>query len=168
MYNPMLDYQRNQLLAQQAMIQNQLNQMQGQQFTPYVQQQPQQPQFVVRQVGNVEEAKGFPIDPLSTFLFVDTGSGHIYLKRLNTSNGKSDFFTYGVVEDVPQVDPMGQINERLTNIEKLIGGMYDKSVSSNGDVAESDGSHPEPNVGENAGAESADVSAGTADGKRKK
>ena len=160
-YNPMTEYQRNQLLAQQQMIQNQLSQMQGQ-FVP------QSPQFIVRQVGNVEEAKGFPVDPISTFLFVDTGSGHIYLKRLNPTNGKSDFFVYGVVEDKPSVDPMGQINERLTNIEKLIGGIYGKSVPSNGNVAESDGSHPEPNAGENARAEPADVSAGTADGKRKK
>ena len=164
MYNPMIDYQRNQLLAQQAMIQNQLNQMQGQQFAPYAQQQ-QSPQFIVRQVGNIEEAKGFPIDPLSTFLFVDTGSGRIYLKRLNTTNGKSDFFTYGVVEDVPQVDPIGQINERLTNIEKLIGEMYGKPVSN---VAESDGGNPKPDAGENEGSESADVPAGAADGKRKK
>ena len=42
-YNPMTEYQRNQLLAQQQMIQNQLSQMQGQ-FVP------QSPQFIVRQV----------------------------------------------------------------------------------------------------------------------
>ena len=31
-FNPMLDYQRNQLMAQQAMIQNQLNQMNQMQY----------------------------------------------------------------------------------------------------------------------------------------
>lgn len=165
MYNPMLEYQRNQLLAQQAMIQNQLNQMQSQpQFNPYPQNQ--QPQFFVRQVGNVEEAKGFPVDPNTMYFFLDTGTGRIYMKKLNPSNGKSDFFIYEVKDsEEKEPDAMGQINERLTNIEKLIGGMYGKPVS---DVAESDGSNPKPDAGENEGAESTDVPAGAADGKRKK
>ena len=157
-YNPMTEYQRNQLLAQQQMIQNQLSQMQGQ-FVP------QSPQFIVRQVGNIEEAKGFPVDPMSTFLFVDTGSGHIYLKRLNPSNGKSDFFVYGVVEDKPPVDPMGQINERLARIEEIIGGRNDKPVPVD---AEPDGRGAKRTAGENARAEPADVPESPADDKRKK
>ena len=157
-YNPMTEYQRNQLLAQQQMIQNQLNQMQGQ-FVP------QSPQFIVRQVGNIEEAKGFPVDPMSTFLFVDTGSGHIYLKRLNPSNGKSDFFVYGVVEDKPAADPMAQINERLARIEEIIGGRNDKPVPVD---AEPDGRNAKRTAGENARAEPADVPEGPADDKRKK
>ena len=161
-YNPMLEYQRNQLLAQQQMIQNQLsqmNQMQGQQFYP------QSPQFIVRQVGNIEEAKGFPVDPMSTFFFVDTGSGHIYMKRLNPSNGKSDFFVYGVIEDKPAADPMAQINERLARIEEIVGGRNDKPVPDDG---KSDGRNAKRAAGENARTEPADVPEGTADGERKK
>lgn len=165
MYNPMLEYQRNQLLAQQASIQSQLNQLnqmgQVNQYAPVQ----QQPQFIVRQVGNIEEAKGFPVDPISTFLFVDTGSGHIYLKRLNPSNGKSDFFVYGVDEEKPHADPIGQINERLARIEEIIGGRNDKPVPVD---AEPDGRGAKRTAGENAHSESADVPEGPADDKRKK
>ena len=168
MYNPMLDYQRNQLLAQQAMIQNQLNQMQSQpHFNPYPQNQ--QPQFFVRQVGNVEEAKGFPVDPNTMYFFLDTGTGRIYMKKLNPANGKSDFFIYEVKDsEEKEPDAMGQINERLSNIEKLIGGMYDKSVSGNGNDAKPNGNVATADAGAVSKAESADVSAGPADGERKK
>ena len=139
----MLDYQRNQLMAQQAMIQNQLNQMNQMQppqtqFNPYPHNN--QPQFFVRQVGSVDEAKGFPVDPNTMYFFLDTGNGKIYMKQLNTSNGKSDFYTYTVQEQVTpekQSDPMAEINQRLSNIENIIGGLYDKSVSSNESNAES-------------------------------
>ena len=165
MYNPMLEYQRNQLLAQQASIQSQLAQMNQMNQMGQYQVQQTQPQFFVRQVGNIEEAKGFPVDPMSTFLFVDTGSGHIYLKRLNPSNGKSDFFVYGVVEDKPAADPMAQINERLARIEEIIGGRNDKPVPVD---AEPDGRNAKRTAGENARAEPADVPESPADDKRKK
>lgn len=166
-FNPMLDYQRNQLMAQQAMIQNQLNQINHinpapQQFNPYPQNN--QPQFFVRQVGNVDEARSFPVDPSTIYFFPDTGTGKIYMKRLNTDNGKSEFFTYSLQEEVEEkkIDPMEQINLRLTNIENIIGGIAnDKSISSNAGSSKSDGVHAETNVTKNAKSKSSDVSAST-------
>lgn len=167
-FNPMLDYQRNQLMAQQAMIQNQLNQMNQMQppqaqFSPYPQNN--QPQFFVRQVGSVDEAKGFPVDPNTMYFFLDTGNGKIYMKQLNTSNGKSDFYTYTVQEQVTpekQSDPMAEINNRLTNIEKIIGGLYDKSVSSNASNEKSDGDGSATNVRKNEKPKSSNVQSGSA------
>ena len=145
-FNPMLDYQRNQLMAQQAMIQNQLNQMNyinqpnQTQFNLYPQNNQQQ--FFIRQVGSVDEAKGFPVDPATMYFFLDTGNGKIYMKRLNTENGKSEFFTYNLQENISEnkeaIDPLKQINLRLENIEKIIGGIVnDKSVSDNESNSES-------------------------------
>lgn len=174
-FNPMLDYQRNQLMAQQAMIQNQLNQMNQSmqpqpQFTPYPQHN-NQPQFFVRQVGSVDEAKGFPVDPNTMYFFLDTGNGKIYLKQLNTSNGKSDFYTYIVQEQVTpekQSDPMAEINQRLSNIENIIGGVINgKSVSSNESNAESNGNDSATNYDEISKTKPANVSAGSTNGKRK-
>lgn len=171
-FNPMMDYQRNQLLAQQAMIQNQLNQMNQMQpqaqFNPYPQNN--QPQFFVRQVGSVDEAKGFPVDPNTMYFFLDTGNGKIYMKQLNTSNGKSDFYTYTVQEQVTpekQSDPMAEINQRLSNIENIIGGLYDKSISSNESGKQSNGVHSATNAGKNEKPKSSDVQSSTTDDKRK-
>lgn len=172
-FNPMLDYQRNQLMAQQAMIQNQLNQMNQMQppqtqFNPYPQNN--QPQFFVRQVGSVDEAKGFPVDPNTMYFFLDTGNGKIYMKQLNTSNGKSDFYTYTVQEQVTpekQSDPMAEINQRLSNIENIIGGLYDKSVSSNEGNTESNESSPTTDDGKVQKSKSAKIQSDSADGKRK-
>ena len=169
-FNPMLDYQRNQLMAQQAMIQNQLNQMNQMQppqaqFNPYPQNN--QPQFFVRQVGSIEEAKGFPVDPSTMYFFLDTGNGKIYMKQLNMNNGKSDFYTYTVQEQVTpekQADPMAEINQRLSNIENIIGGLYDKSISSN---AKSNGNDSATNDDEISKTKSSDVSASSTNGKRK-
>ncbi len=168
----MLDYQRNQLIAQQAMIQNQLNQMNQMQpqaqFSPYPQNN--QPQFFVRQVGSIDEAKGFPVDPNTMYFFLDTGNGKIYMKQLNTSNGKSDFYTYTVEEQVTpekKVDPMEEINNRLSNIENIIGGLYDKSISGNEGGKKSDGVYSATNVGKNEKSKSTDVQSSTTNDKRK-
>ena len=169
-FNPMLDYQRNQLMAQQAMIQNQLNQMnQNQpQFTPYPQNN--QPQFFVRQVGSVDEAKGFPVDLNTIYFFPDTSNGKIYMKQLNTNNGKSNFYTY-IVQESPapeqQSDPMIEINKRLSNIETIIGGLYDKSISSNESSSKSNRNDSTTNDDEISKTKSTNVSASSTDGKRK-
>lgn len=171
-YNPMLDYQRNQLMAQQAMIQNQLNQLNHtstqMQFNPCP--QSNQPQFFVRQVGNIEEARGFPVDPGMMYLFPDTGTGKIYLKRLNTDNGKSDFYVYSLAEEPEasrQIDPIEQINIRLANIEKIIGGKKnDESISDDGGNAKPDGSSSRAGHGKIQKPKPADVQSDTADGER--
>lgn len=163
MYNPMMEYQRNQLLAQKASIESQLSQMgQISQMGQYPVQQTQ-PQFFVRQVGNVEEAKGFPVDPCTTYIFTDSGTGRIYVKKLNPGNGKSDFFTYAALEE-SDTDPMAEINARLSRIEAYIGGLNDKPVSAH---AEPDGSHAKSDDGKDAVDEPADVRQRTANDKRK-
>ena len=172
-FNPMLDYQRNQLIAQQAMIQNQLNQINHmnppvQQFNPYPQ---NNPQFFVRQVGSVDEAKSFPVDPATIYFFPDTGTGKIYMKRLNTDNGKSEFFTYNLQENFEtekvSVDPMEQINKRLTNIENIIGGIYDKSVSNDENNSRPDGNSPTTGNGKVQKSKSTDVQSSPTDDKGK-
>jgi len=136
-YNPMFDYQRNNLLAQQQMIQNQLNQMNAQHssFSPYP--QPQQGQYFTKQVGSIDEAKAFPIDPNVVYMFPDTGTGKIYLKKLNTDNGKSEFYVYSPSLEgetiVDKNDPNEIIIKRLDDIEKSIGGIYE-SISKNANV----------------------------------
>lgn len=129
MYNPMLDYQRNQLLAQQAMVQNQMSQpMMQPTFNPYP--QPQQPQFFVKQIGSIDEARAYPVDPNVIYLFPDTGNGNIYFKRLNTDNGKSEIIIYKPTQEgeVVEVNASDNIIKRLDSIEKSIGGL-NESVS---------------------------------------
>lgn len=174
-YNPMIDYQRNQLLAQQAMIQNQLNQMNHMQsnaapFPPYPpQQQTNNPQFFVRPVGNIDEAKSCPVDPNIIYIFPDASDGKIYLKQMDMSNGKSIFHIYAMqnIQEEKRSDPMEEIKEKLTKIENILGGQYgNKSVqnvssdetSDAGSAAANDGSISEP--------KSADVSANSRHGKR--
>lgn len=173
-YNPMLDYQRNNLMAQQAMIQNQLNQMnmnyhqQPQaQFNPYPQNN--QPQFFVRQVGNIEEAKGYPVDPNSMYFFLDSGNGKIYMKQLNMSNGKSDFYSYVLQENIQEerkIDPMEEIKEKLNNINSKLEELYDKSISDVSSNKKSNGNVAETNAGQDAKTKSANVSASSTDDKR--
>lgn len=111
------------------------------QFVPQFQSQPYQPQqgapqatqFVARFVTNIEEAKAAMIDAMSTYLFVDSSNGRIYLKKMN-NNGLSEFYVY-VIEDSKQgqnIDPLTEINRRLTNIENFLGGLTnDKPVQGN-------------------------------------
>ena len=92
---------------------------------------PQQPQINCRFVTSIDEAKAALIDPVSTNLYLDSSTGKIYLKKLG-NNGQSEFLAYSIEEVKPSVpsDPMTEINTRLMNIEKVLGGMKnDKSVS---------------------------------------
>lgn len=170
-YNPMLDYQRNNLMAQQQMIQNQLNQLnsQRQTFNPYPQ---QADPFFVRQVGSIEEVKGFPVEPQTMYLFPDTGTGDIYLKRLNTDNGKSEIITYK-----PEAQPsekqtpvhvnhtdVPEIEKRLNAIEKKLGEVHE-SISSLKVHAEPDRDHAAADVKKNASSESSEVQSSHADDK---
>ena len=102
---------------------------QFQQFPPV---QQAQNQIVTRFVTSIEEAKASMIDGLSTNLFLDSGNGKIYLKRLS-NNGTSDFYVYSI-EETNTKDPMAEINNRLANIESIIGGLANgKSLSVNAD-----------------------------------
>lgn len=92
------------------------------------------PQINSRFVTNIEEAKAAMIDPLSMNLFLDSGTGRIYLKRLS-NNGQSEFLCYSVEsrDETKKADPMDEIKGRLSNIERYLGEMRnDKSVPDNG------------------------------------
>lgn len=108
--------------------QAQMNQYQPQYFPP--QQQPK-PSVHCSFVSSIEEARAARSDDfLSTNIFLDSGTGKIYLKKID-NNGKPLFLTYIVEESVNEqkADPLGEINARLTNIENFLGEIRnDKSV----------------------------------------
>ena len=74
-----------------------------------------------------EEARASMIDGYSYNIYLDTGSGKIYLKKLN-NNGVADFLTY-TLEAEKTTDPISEINSRLQKIEQYIGGLKNESVS---------------------------------------
>lgn len=123
MYNPANDfYMRN---AQQQMLP----------FQQFTYQPPAPPQIRANWVSSVEEAKASQIDFVSTNLFLDTANGKIYLKRIG-DNGKPQFITYSIEDDVKPTDPLSEINIRLSNIENFLGGL-NESVPSNAGVQKS-------------------------------
>lgn len=167
MYNPMIEYQRNQLMAQQAMIQTQLNQMNMQYQPP---QNPLQTQYFAKEVNGFEETKRIVPNPSEIYIFIDGSNGKIYLKQMNSENGRSEYISYSMDKVERAKDPIEQINERLIRIEEKIGGRYEP-VSVNADGAEScgrDKRNAQEPVGADEGTESAGVQPGTADDKRKK
>ena len=93
--------------------------------------QRQMPQVNVRFVTSVDEAKAALIDGFSTNLFLDSGNGKIYLKKMN-NNGLADFIVYEMEETKSDVakDPMKEINDRLSNIERFLGGLKNEPVPS--------------------------------------
>lgn len=121
-----------------------MNQFPNPYQNPY--QFPRQNQFITKQVSNIEEAKACLVDPLSIYLFVDMNSGKIYMKQMN-NNGLSDFYIFSA--EVPmeenKTDPFQAINERLINIENMLGGKSNvQSVPNNSANAESKPAYSEP------------------------
>ena len=109
---------------------------------PYQQQfnfPPQQPQIRANWVSSIEEARASQIDFVSTNLFCDTANGKIYLKKIG-DNGKPLFLTY-VIEEEVNTDPLSEINSRLMNIEKYLGGKRNESVSNDVGYAKSEPVH---------------------------
>ena len=100
---------------------------------------PQQPQIKSSFVSSIEEARASQIDFLSTNLFCDTANGKIYLKKIG-DNGKPLFLTY-VIEEEVNTDPLSEINSRLMNIEKYLGGRRNESVSNDVGYAKSEPVH---------------------------
>ena len=98
-----------------------------QQWLPFPQ-QPQVPQIQTHFVSNIEEARNSIADPLCIHIFLDSNNGKIYIKKMN-DKGMCEFFVYSQ-EETP-VDPLVSINTRLSKIEHFIGGLNDKSISSN-------------------------------------
>lgn len=129
-YNPAY----TQLLRQKAWIEQQLNQMQPYQNVPSVapqfmnnvpaQQQPNQPNFFIRAVGSIDEAKGYATDPGILYFFIDSGNGKIYHKQLN-DRAQTVFVTYVPEEPKKQAAETAsieQITARLEKLESMIGG----------------------------------------------
>lgn len=137
MYPPYMNNPVNDFYFRNAQPQQQYGQLMLP-FPPQNQQQnvPQMPQINSRFVTNIDEAKAAMIDPLSMNLFLDSGNGKIYLKKLG-NNGQSEFLCYSIeqLKEEVKADPIIEINSRLSNIEKYLGELKnDKSVS---DVIES-------------------------------
>jgi len=88
------------------------------------------PQVNCRFVTNREEARAAMIDGFSYNIFLDTGNGKIYLKKLN-NNGVADFITY-CVEDTKPADPISEINSRLLKIENYLGGQNESIPDNTG------------------------------------
>lgn len=110
----------------------------GQMMLPFPPQQqtPVIPRVNCRFVTNIDEAKAAMIDPSSYNLFLDTGTGKIYLKKIS-NNGQAEFLCYSTEEAVPK-DPVQEINSRLTKIENVLGGIINgKSVSNDAGVQQS-------------------------------
>lgn len=118
-YNPMMDYGRPQM---QQQYQQQMQPMQ-QPMQPQ-QQQVNQSQIIARAVTSIDEAKAAMIDPIGIYLFTDFANNAIYVKKIN-NNGMAEFYTFEGMGETEKVDPMMQVNERLTSIEKILGGMID-------------------------------------------
>ena len=95
---------------------------------PQLFQMPQpQPNFTIKRVSSIEEAKAAMIDPLGTYFFVDTGAGKIYMKQIK-NDGTAEFYTFGVEnasEDSSKENENSliEINKRLSNIETVLGGI---------------------------------------------
>ena len=133
MQNPVNDfYFRN----AQAQITPQ--QYQQYQFPP---QQQNKPSVHCSFVSSIEEAKAARSDDfLSTNIFLDSGTGKIYLKKID-NNGKPMFLTYVIEENIEEQksDPLSEINSRLMNIENFLGELkHDKSIPSNAGVQQSE------------------------------
>lgn len=128
-----------------------------------------------KEVNGFDETKRVIPNPSEIYIFLDSNAGKIYLKQMNSENGRAEYLTYNIDKtDDTAKDPIEAINERLSAIESKIGGLYE-SVSGNAKIqsvqGEPDGYadgqfHPEP-VRANGTAESAEISANPTDVKRK-
>lgn len=158
--NPVNDFYFRNAQAQMA-PQFMPYQQQGFSFPPAQPQQVQMPSIHANWVTNVEEAKAAPMgDFVSSYIFLDTDTGKIYLKRMG-NDGKPQFLSYAIEGDVQKpVDPLAEINARLANIENFMGGLKNESVPGNEDDGESDGDAHAAVAGQNepdGSAESAGV-----------
>lgn len=96
-----------------------------------------QMQIYAKWVTNVEEARASQMnDFMSVNLFLDTGTGKIYLKKID-DNGKPVFLSYSLDEEIKKEDPLSEINKRLTHIENYLGGMKNESIPNNASVQQS-------------------------------
>lgn len=127
-----------------------------------------QPQVIARPVTNIEEAKAAMIEPFTSYVFLDSSTGNIYLKQMN-NKGMSDFYIYSQKDCTKEKDQLEIISERLSRIENTIGDLiYGKSISNVPGNTESGKYDPKSDVAKNATSESGNVSEGTTDDEREK
>lgn len=128
------------------------------QFYPYnmlqnpnqFQQINQQNQFIAKQVTNIDEAKAYIVDVFNTYLFVDLNAGKIYLKKMNSNSGLSDFFIFTLNQEYNK-DPLSEINERLIKIENRLGGIENvQSYGNNASDEKPNGNDSKSNYESNA------------------
>ena len=96
-----------------------------------------EPQINASWVTSIEEARAAQMNFASTNIYLDTSCGKIYLKRIG-DNGKPQFLSYVVEEEIIPKDPLTEINTRLSKIEQYLGGQNAKSISSNANVQQSE------------------------------
>lgn len=142
-YNPMIDRRRNELLAQEMIIQQELanidkynqTQMMSQAQMQQPTAQPPQTRYYAKEVETFDEAKKTIPNVGEVYIFLDGKAGKIYLKQLNPDTGRSDYLTYALDQSEQQAekDPITLIDERLSKIESSIGGLYE-SISGNAKV----------------------------------
>lgn len=138
------------------------NPYQGGQLPPYANRYPQFPpnafqpqraeiqplQIAVYQVSNPDEAKAQIINPMQPTMFCNFGHNEIYVKHMD-NNGQGFFHTFKLVLDVTPIqgekieeNPWLPINQRLDNIEQLLGGLQNAAVSK----SPANESSPKPNA----------------------
>ena len=125
------------------MYTNPMNDFYLRQAQPYQQpyQQPlpfpsYEPQINSSWVSSIEEARAAQMNFSATNVYLDTSCGKIYLKRIG-DNGKPQFLSYVVEEEITPKDPLTEINTRLSKIEQYLGGHNAKSISGNADAQQS-------------------------------
>ena len=88
------------------------------------------------------------------------------------NDGTSEFISFSTDEkfnNAAKENSLEEIEQRLTNIEKILGGINNvQSVSGNADVQQSNGTNAKSVVAENAADQSANVSADTKSNKWQK
>ena len=156
----------------QQQIQQVPYQYQNQQLSQATINQIQSPQYFVRQIGNIEEAKGFSVDPGCIYFFVDSANKRIYMKSMG-SDGLSKFETYACQENSERqekITPIQEINRRLAHIEDVLGGIVnDKSYADDATVREeSYGNITTAIIPSNANAEPSEVPKYNGDDERKR
>ena len=122
------DYQRNQLLAQQAMLQNQMIQ---QQFAP---RSMRKNMYSVIEVQNADEIRNFKLEAGITYIFLNENSDRIYLRQLNERNEVVSYaYEFTQSNDDELADPVEKLENRMTRIEQLLGEIANvQSQNSNG------------------------------------
>ena len=122
------DYQRNQLLAQQAMLQNQMIQ---QQFAP---RSMRKNMYSVIEVQNADEIRNFKLEAGITYIFLNENSDRIYVRQLNERNEVVSYaYVFTQSNDDELADPVEKLENRMNRIEQLLGEIANvQSQNSNG------------------------------------